>query len=72
MRLTEKQIRGLRCELCKDDDAGFIIYPNKDKHLIKWDCGHLFGHLLYRDGTLVIQKIVNKRISPKTTEDKSS
>lgn len=60
MRITKKQIRQLRCELCKDDDDGFIIFPNEDERLIKWDC----GHLLYKDGTLVLQKTVNKRISP--------
>ena len=51
-RLSKKQIRELRCECCKDDDAGFIIYSDEDRRLIKWDC----GHLLYKDGTLVFQK----------------
>lgn len=50
-RLSKEQIKQLRCELCKDDNYGFIIYPTKDKRLIKWDC----GHLLYKDEKLVFK-----------------
>ena len=54
-RLTDEQIEGLKCPVCEDKDAGFLIYPDSDKRLIKWDC----NHVLYKTGHVV--KLVTRK-----------
>lgn len=53
MKEEDKTLEQLKCPLCKDVDAGFIIFPENHKKMIKWDC----GHSLYRDGQITKKKV---------------